>query len=197
MAWRVRRVVTGHNAQGRSVFLDDGLAPNIKEMESMPGLALTDLWETDDAPASNEGNADAAAGRCSSSRPRPAPFCASSSFRRTPHWRGQRRRRRGLQLDRRRPRAGPHSSDDPMMPQDQHGRLHHRAQGRDLRDHGRGREAPESRRHSHPARHQPLLERARQRAVHRRGRAGRRQSGVTARTLRALRPPSLRSRRRS
>ena len=63
MAWRVRRVVTGHNAQGRSVFLNDGLAPNIKEMESMPGVALTDLWETTASPASNEGNADAAARR--------------------------------------------------------------------------------------------------------------------------------------
>ncbi len=61
MAWRVRRVVTGHSAQGRSVFLTDGLAPNIKEMESMPGVALTDLWETTTSPASNEGNADAAA----------------------------------------------------------------------------------------------------------------------------------------
>jgi len=37
----------------------DGAATNIKEMESMPGLALTDLWETTDAPASNEGTADA------------------------------------------------------------------------------------------------------------------------------------------
>ena len=46
MAWRVRRVVTGHNEKGRSCFLMDGLAPNIKEMDSMPGVALTDLWET-------------------------------------------------------------------------------------------------------------------------------------------------------
>jgi hypothetical protein len=30
-------------------------------MESMPGLALTDLWETTGTPASNTGNADAAA----------------------------------------------------------------------------------------------------------------------------------------
>jgi mannose-6-phosphate isomerase-like protein (cupin superfamily) len=61
MVWRVRRVVTGHDKQGKSVFLMDGPAPNIKEMASMPGLALTDLWETDGAPASNAGNADAAA----------------------------------------------------------------------------------------------------------------------------------------
>jgi hypothetical protein len=61
MVWKIRRVVTGHNAQGQSTFIMDGLAPNIKEMESMPGVALTDLWETSTAPADNTGNADAAA----------------------------------------------------------------------------------------------------------------------------------------
>lgn len=60
MVWKVRRVITGHNKEGRSVFLQDGHAPNVKEMASMPGLALTDLWETLDAPASNEGDGDAA-----------------------------------------------------------------------------------------------------------------------------------------
>ena len=60
MVWRMRRVVTGHDKKGRSVFLQDGLAKNIKEMASMPGLALTDLWETTGAPASNEGKEDAA-----------------------------------------------------------------------------------------------------------------------------------------
>ena len=60
MIWRVRRVLTGHDAAGKSTFLADGEAPNVKEMASMPGLALTDLWETGAAPASNEGSADAA-----------------------------------------------------------------------------------------------------------------------------------------
>jgi hypothetical protein len=41
----------------------DGDAPNVLEMASMPGVALTDLWRTKGAPASNAGNADAAAGR--------------------------------------------------------------------------------------------------------------------------------------
>ena len=59
LVWRVRRVVTGHDKNGRSCFVMDGHATYVKEMESMPGLALTDLWETTDAPASNEGNADA------------------------------------------------------------------------------------------------------------------------------------------
>ena len=61
MVWRVRRVVTGHDSKGKSNFLFDGHAPNVKEMASMPGLALTDLWETTAAPASNAGNADAGA----------------------------------------------------------------------------------------------------------------------------------------
>ena len=60
MIWRVRRVLTGHDADGRSTFIADGEAPNVKEMPSFPGLALTDLWETKGAPASNEGDADAA-----------------------------------------------------------------------------------------------------------------------------------------
>jgi mannose-6-phosphate isomerase-like protein (cupin superfamily) len=60
MVWKVRRVVTGHDGNGKSKFLSDGLATNIKEMASMPGLALTDLWETAQ-PASNAGDADAAA----------------------------------------------------------------------------------------------------------------------------------------
>ena len=60
MIWRVRRVLTGHDGQGRSTFIADGEAPNVKEMTAITGLALTDLWETKGAPASNEGHADAA-----------------------------------------------------------------------------------------------------------------------------------------
>ncbi|MGH8689686.1 MAG: cupin domain-containing protein [Burkholderiales bacterium] len=60
MIWRVRRVLTGHDAGGRSTFIADGEAPNVREMPSFPGLALTDLWETKGAPASNAGAADAA-----------------------------------------------------------------------------------------------------------------------------------------
>jgi mannose-6-phosphate isomerase-like protein (cupin superfamily) len=60
MIWRVRRVLTGHDDQGRSTFIADGPAPNVKEMSAMPGLALTDLWETKGAPASNAGEGDAA-----------------------------------------------------------------------------------------------------------------------------------------
>lgn len=57
----VRRVLTGHDAEGRSTIIADGIAGNVKALPSIPGLALTDLWETTGAPASNEGHADAAA----------------------------------------------------------------------------------------------------------------------------------------
>ena len=60
MVWKIRRVLTGHDSDGKSIIMTDGIAPNVLEMASMPGLALTDLWETKGAPASNDGNADAA-----------------------------------------------------------------------------------------------------------------------------------------
>ncbi len=60
MVEKVRRVITGHDENGKSVFIVDGDATAVKEMDSMPGLALTDIWQTGGAPASNAGNADAA-----------------------------------------------------------------------------------------------------------------------------------------
>jgi len=61
MIWRVRRILTGHDSEGKSTIIADGQATNVKEMASMPGLALTDLWETTGAPATNDGHKDAAA----------------------------------------------------------------------------------------------------------------------------------------
>ena len=63
MVHRIRRVVTGHDRNGKSVFVEDRKAPNVLEMASMPGVALTDLWRTATSPASNAGNKDAAAGK--------------------------------------------------------------------------------------------------------------------------------------
>lgn len=60
MVEKIRRVITGHDENGKSVFIVDGDATAVKEMASMPGLALTDIWQTGGAPASNAGNADAA-----------------------------------------------------------------------------------------------------------------------------------------
>jgi mannose-6-phosphate isomerase-like protein (cupin superfamily) len=55
-----RRVVTGHDAEGRSVILKDGVSPNSYVLEKAGGLQLTELWETTSSPADNAGGADAA-----------------------------------------------------------------------------------------------------------------------------------------
>ena len=62
MVEKIRRVVTAHDGDGKSVFVIDGDAGTVKEMESMPGLALTELWRTNGAPADNAGREDAADG---------------------------------------------------------------------------------------------------------------------------------------
>ena len=63
MVHRIRRVVTGHDRNGKSIFLEDRKSPNVLEMASMPGVALTDLWRTETSPASNSGSKDTAAGK--------------------------------------------------------------------------------------------------------------------------------------
>jgi quercetin dioxygenase-like cupin family protein len=53
-------VVTGHNAQGKSVFISDGPTPHV--FQRSPGSAIVmELWETNSTPADNRGNADAIA----------------------------------------------------------------------------------------------------------------------------------------
>ena len=57
-----RRVVTGHNAQGRSIFVSDGPAPAV--FDRGPGATgLTEFWETRATPASNAGNDDPTLGQ--------------------------------------------------------------------------------------------------------------------------------------
>ena len=53
----IRRVVTGHDAAGRSIFVLDGPAPHVYCRS--PGSAIvTELWETRATPADNHGNAE-------------------------------------------------------------------------------------------------------------------------------------------
>ena len=58
MIARVRRVLTGHDAEGKSTIIADGFAANMKEMPPGSGLAVTELWETS-VPADNAGRQDA------------------------------------------------------------------------------------------------------------------------------------------
>ena len=58
MSKAVRRLVTGHDADGRSTVFIDGPAPNVKQRKA--GNASTLLWVTDESPADVSGKADRA-----------------------------------------------------------------------------------------------------------------------------------------
>lgn len=54
----IRRVVTGHNGRGQSVFIMDGPSPHVFG-QGTGSVVVTELWETRGCPADNRGNADA------------------------------------------------------------------------------------------------------------------------------------------
>lgn len=56
----IRRIVTGHNAAGRSVILMDGPAPDVLPSLASPVMIGALLWRTTTAPASNRGSQDMA-----------------------------------------------------------------------------------------------------------------------------------------
>lgn len=47
----VRRVVTGHDINGKAIVLSDGKAPFLSESPGRPGFWSTDLWRTAATPA--------------------------------------------------------------------------------------------------------------------------------------------------
>jgi len=53
----IRRVVTGHNAGGKSIFITDGPAPHVRS-RGTGSAVVTELWETRGSPADNRGNAE-------------------------------------------------------------------------------------------------------------------------------------------
>jgi len=69
MNGKIRRVVTGHDEQGRAVVLEDGYAPNVRHDASRPGYYLTQLWLTPTAPAPINNGADPTLGPVSLAPP--------------------------------------------------------------------------------------------------------------------------------
>jgi len=58
MAQQVRRVVTGHDAAGKSIFIFDGPSPHV--FSRTKGSAIVhELWQTARTPADNRGAEDA------------------------------------------------------------------------------------------------------------------------------------------
>ena len=48
---KIRRIVTGHDEQGHSVFVSDDFAPRAQSFVSIPGHAMAHLWTTPAHPA--------------------------------------------------------------------------------------------------------------------------------------------------
>ena len=62
MALPVRRVVTGHDEDGKAIVVADDDATMILERPSRPGVALTNLWQTPKVPAEMNGPEEALEG---------------------------------------------------------------------------------------------------------------------------------------
>jgi hypothetical protein len=54
----IRRIITGHDAAGRSTILQDGPSPNAMNMAGIDHFGVTDLWKTFGAPADIESAKD-------------------------------------------------------------------------------------------------------------------------------------------
>ncbi len=60
MPIQTRRLVTGHDETGKSIFIMDGMAKTSITIETMGGLTVTDFWETMGSPVNNNGLEDMA-----------------------------------------------------------------------------------------------------------------------------------------
>ena len=58
MALEMRRIVSGHNAEGKSIFIMDGTVSTPAGRRSAAGTQVVELWQTDVMPADNSGDKD-------------------------------------------------------------------------------------------------------------------------------------------
>ena len=58
MALKVRRVITGHDANGKAVVKIDEVVGKLKE--GRPGAMVAPIWTTEGFPVNNDGQDDAA-----------------------------------------------------------------------------------------------------------------------------------------
>jgi mannose-6-phosphate isomerase-like protein (cupin superfamily) len=65
----IRRVVTAHDDEGRSLAVVDAPSPHLRELPEFPTFRFTDLWVAKSMPAENGGRTDDAAGPVSHTPP--------------------------------------------------------------------------------------------------------------------------------
>lgn len=55
MTYKVRRVVTGHDENGKAICVSDSIATDVLQRDSRPGVTLTNLWKTTSMPSKFDG----------------------------------------------------------------------------------------------------------------------------------------------
>ncbi len=58
MTLEIRRLVSGHNAEGKSIFLTDTVVSPPANKRTSAGTSVIELWQTDQMPADNTGDKD-------------------------------------------------------------------------------------------------------------------------------------------
>ncbi|WP_233804878.1 cupin domain-containing protein [Paraburkholderia sp. HP33-1] len=58
----IRRVVTGHDANGQAVVVSDGALPNVAQIAAIPGTVFHEVWSTSATPARLDNGADPTVG---------------------------------------------------------------------------------------------------------------------------------------
>lgn len=79
MGKEIRRVVTGHDGEGKAVVIIDGDAPNVRERELM-GVTSTQIWRTFETPADMTGGEDVAVGEVPLQPPPGGSVCRVVEF---------------------------------------------------------------------------------------------------------------------
>lgn len=55
---KIRRIVTGHDARGHSIFLSDAPSHHVMTLQSIPTFGVTEIWNTNSTPADNRNAKD-------------------------------------------------------------------------------------------------------------------------------------------
>ncbi|HEY2591125.1 MAG TPA: cupin domain-containing protein [Steroidobacteraceae bacterium] len=66
---RIRRVITGHDANGHSIVAQDATLPTVVEIAAIPGTLFHEVWSTAATPAPIDNGADPTLGTLSLSPP--------------------------------------------------------------------------------------------------------------------------------
>lgn len=53
---QIRRVVTGHDGQGKSVFVSDACAARAKDFSDIPGYGISQVWSRDSASEADQSS---------------------------------------------------------------------------------------------------------------------------------------------